>query len=1781
MKIWKKTMMLAMCIALSAGITACGTNGNDSTSQTSSVTAPTSESTPESTAPESTGSEEGGKEEEKTVYYSITFKQDGEKDVVKKVEEGKALTSIPNPKAKTGYTVAWDVTDFSNLTADMTVNAVATPNAYTVTYDANGGTVASATAEFTFDAAYTLAEPTKDGYTFAGWMNGETPVAATGTWTTASNVTLVATWTANTYTVTYDANGGTVADATADVVYGSAYTLAEPTKAGYTFAGWMNGETPVAATGNWAIAENVTLVAAWTANTYTVTYDANGGTVASATAEVTFGDDYTLAEPTKAGYTFAGWMNGETPITATGKWAIAENVTLVATWTANTYKVTFDADGGKVDMEGASYTYGSEYSLPTPKKDDYNFVAWTYKGNAVDMNGKWAIAEDVTLVATWAEKDKCVIIFQQEGYDDIKKEVIIGNELKDIPAPAEKEGYTIVWDTTDFSKIEGNMTVKAVATANKYTVKYDANGGAAGKESDTFVFDAEYMLAEAKCIGYKFLGWEINGELVDMKGDAWKIAKDVTAVAKWQKIHTVTFVQEGCENIVKEVLDGEALKDIPQVTEKTGYTIVWEDADFSKIGNDMTIKAIATANGYVITYNANGGTATKETQDVTFDAEYTVAEATREGYTFGGWYIEGTDTKVEGGVWTMASDVTLVAKWNIVEGEYSMKYNFNVTDEKVTQITKKAYAGGSKVTFKYYIPAGTTTGWWGIAWHTDPTKADNYHTAGIKDAIGYISLSTATGEWLVAEFTLPEGGEYYLYFGSEFDGAKWQLDGANSYALIDDFKIGDTVENFNKGIDESIFAENVPGGISVGDGYVKPVISGEYSMKYNFNMSDSAVTQITKQAYAGGSKVSFKYYIPEGTVTSWWGIAWHTDPSMANNYHAGGAENPIGRIDLSKIVGAWTDIEFTLPEGGPYYLYFGSEKGDSHGRWQLDGENSYVLIDDFKVGDVTETFNSGIEESIFEEKIPGGITLGDGYVKPSISGEYAAKIVVDQIKSDAGTATFVTKEKYSAGSTVSFKYFVPTDATSAWFAVCAVDDPNDTNIYHNWAWHFDEATKGDWVTVTFTIDKDAYLHFAGSVGDWGKKDDPQTEGYILIDEFTITNGDVVVKEDFNKGLEDSIFNVNGGGISLEAGWEKLNGEFGAKIYGDKISSTATTPTFITKEAYTFTETTTVTFDYYMSGNTNSKWWILGWTNDQKTADIYAHVENNKENNDGRDLPTGVQDQWATATVEIPAGTWYFYIAMAKGEWSGGHVIVDNFQIGDIYTETFNSGIEESIFTVSPFSSHHAAIELADGYTENVTPDVPDTPVVPDAPEIGEYAAKVYVDKIGGSDGKAAFITKEKYAAGSEVSIRYYVPADVTSNWLAICGPTDAGNTSVYDNWLWQSSDYVKGAWASVTFTLKEDCYIQIGGAVGDWGNKDEPKTKGYVLFDDLTVNGEVVENFNKGLENSVFNVNTANAVELADGYVEAVVEEGEYAMKYIFGASGDVSQITKNAYPGGSKVSFRYYIPEGTTVGNWWGIAYKNTKEGISIYDAAGSSKYNLGKTIGEWVYVEFTLPEGDNYYLYFGGPMGEWKDANGGNAYVLIDDFTVGSETENFNKGLKESIFEVLVDGAVTEGEGFVPAPQGAKIMLTSISGTATTPSFITANSHSGVATVTFDCYITGNPDGKWWAFSWTNDKANANIYAFNNNDKCTENNNGKGLTTDGQDAWQTITVEIPEGEWYFFIAGEKGQWGEGYVILDNIVFKDAEGNVIATENFDEGFVVFENNRASSISLVEGKTEA
>lgn len=92
--------------------------------------------------------------------YTVTFVQSGQDDVVRTVEAGGTLTDVPEPVAKTGYTVTWDRSDFTNITQNLTVHAVETANKYTLTYDADGGTVTPSGIEVTFGTAVgTLAVP--------------------------------------------------------------------------------------------------------------------------------------------------------------------------------------------------------------------------------------------------------------------------------------------------------------------------------------------------------------------------------------------------------------------------------------------------------------------------------------------------------------------------------------------------------------------------------------------------------------------------------------------------------------------------------------------------------------------------------------------------------------------------------------------------------------------------------------------------------------------------------------------------------------------------------------------------------------------------------------------------------------------------------------------------------------------------------------------------------------------------------------------------------------------------------------------------------------------------------------------------------------------------------------------------------------------------------------------------------------------------------------------------------------------------------------------------------------------------------------------------------------------------------------------------------------------------------------------------------------------------------------------------------------------------------------
>ena len=449
-----------------------------------------------------------------------------------------AVAPANNP-TRTGYTFkGW--TDYTNITGNRRVASQWEANKYHVTYSPNGGTGNNYVVEVTYEQPFIALDVTdtnlgytRTGYTFSHWTessNGGTSwdgyIDKPWTWTYTHDITLYAQWTANKYTVTANANGGTIpttsgwtvasggATATKQVTYDSTYgTLPTPTKTGYTFNGWFTTQTggsQIKTDTKVTITANQTIYAHWTANKYTVTANANGGTIPAtsgwtlasdkktATKQVTYDSTYgTLPTPTKTGYTFNGWFTAQTggsKVESSTTVKTASNHTIYARWTANKYTVTANANGGKI---------------PTTS-------GWTV------VSGGSAATKQVTYDSTYGT----------------------------LPTPT-RTGYTFAgWFTaqTDGSKVESSTTVKTASnhtiyahwTANRYTVTANANGGtipttsgwtiASGSKTATkkVTYNAAYgTLPTPTRTGYTFNGW-------------WTAASDGTQVTETTIVSTAS-----------------------------------------------------------------------------------------------------------------------------------------------------------------------------------------------------------------------------------------------------------------------------------------------------------------------------------------------------------------------------------------------------------------------------------------------------------------------------------------------------------------------------------------------------------------------------------------------------------------------------------------------------------------------------------------------------------------------------------------------------------------------------------------------------------------------------------------------------------------------------------------------------------------------------------------------------------------------------------------------------------------------------------------------------------------------------------------------------------------------------------------------------------------------------------------------------------------------------------------------------------------------------------------
>ena len=234
-------------------------------------------------------------------------------------------------------------------TEEVTVKAIY-KQLYTLTINLNGGSSSQSLTHYMLEGTtLILTEPTKNGYTFNGWtgegINGSTFTMG------SSNVTISASWNVINYTITYNLNGGSGNNPSSYNIDTTTFTLANPTKTGYTFNGWTgsNGNSPqTSVTISKGSQGDKTYTANWTAKTYTITYNCNGGSGSTASSSHTYGvaknlssnGCYKITDGTSGMvYYMAGWSTSSSASTATytDKQSVSgvgsgTNVTLYAVW---------------------------------------------------------------------------------------------------------------------------------------------------------------------------------------------------------------------------------------------------------------------------------------------------------------------------------------------------------------------------------------------------------------------------------------------------------------------------------------------------------------------------------------------------------------------------------------------------------------------------------------------------------------------------------------------------------------------------------------------------------------------------------------------------------------------------------------------------------------------------------------------------------------------------------------------------------------------------------------------------------------------------------------------------------------------------------------------------------------------------------------------------------------------------------------------------------------------------------------------------------------------------------------------------------------------------------------------------------------------------------------------------------------------------------------------------------------------------------------------------------
>ena len=552
-------------------------------------------------------------------------------------------------------TIREDYLGTSTASSSNATNVVI--NSYTISYAAGSGSGSGPASPTTVINGSTFTLPantfTRAGYSFAGWSDGTNIYQAGDSYPAASgNVSLTATWTASSLTITYDSQGGSPISAGSTTTGGSiASSPGTPTRAGYTFNGWF-----IASTGGSAISfaythsqtANFTLYAQWTGDALTPTFDTPTATTDGFTVQISnYSDSYT--------YTGTASASGSVAISNTG----LVTVTGVAANTLSVLTLTTTRAGFTSGTANVSLT--SLASALTPVIDE---VLTTNDGFTVSQKNY-----DSSFTYTFTLTNGALATMN------------VANGLITVTNLSVGTSSTITITTTRTNYQTGSATATGNPTPFK-TVTFDANGGS-GSMSSQLARSSTALTSNAFTRQYySFLRWntESNGTGTDYEDLAtFDFSRNLSLFALWNPISlTVTYDSQGGTPVPNGATTylGK-IATAPTSPTRSGYTFLgWSATSSGSVitfefahdqNSNFTLYAQWSASSLTITYDSQGGSAISSGSTTTGGLIATSpGTPTRAGYTFNGWFTASTGGSAISFAYThgQTANFTLYAQWS-------------------------------------------------------------------------------------------------------------------------------------------------------------------------------------------------------------------------------------------------------------------------------------------------------------------------------------------------------------------------------------------------------------------------------------------------------------------------------------------------------------------------------------------------------------------------------------------------------------------------------------------------------------------------------------------------------------------------------------------------------------------------------------------------------------------------------------------------------------------------------------------------------------------------------------------------------------------------------------------------------------------------------------------------------------------------------------------------------------------------------------------------------------